>query len=149
MQQKNFLIHYIYYNMEPTKFKFDIGKVISQFEPDLEELGHLLFPHVRYPKQAFDRIIKGEANLDSTQIETLAEYLGVLPADLFTIDDWKGKFEQGSLFFIRGQYKVALNYGGSFITVYKDGKQMCQEVKSSVESMTVPEFIQYINNLIN
>ena len=139
--------------------KFNIQKIIEHYSPNTEELGRVLFPHIKYPKQAFDRVLKGEANLDSAQIELLANYLGVLVADLFSVDDWKGEWDnklrcltfvkglyQGN--FVKGLYQVNLNYGGSFITVYKDGKMVHQEIKSNADGMSLTDFIQYINNLI-
>lgn len=139
--------------------KFNIQKIIEYYSPNTEELGRVLFPHIKYPKQAFDRVLKGEANLDSAQIELLANYLGVFVADLFSVDDWKGEWDnklrcltfvkglyQGN--FVKGLYQVNLNYGGSFITVYKDGKMVHQEIKSNADGMSLTDFIQYINNLI-
>lgn len=130
---------------------FNITKVIEHFSPDIDELGKVLFPYIKYPKQAFDRVLRGEANLDSKQIEQLASYLGVLVQDLFTCDEnWKGSYdkEYKCLTFVKGLYRVNLNYNGSFITVYKDGKQIHQEVKCNTEAMAFTDFIQYINNLI-
>ena len=139
--------------------KFNIQKIIEHYSPNTEELSRVLFPYIKYPKQAFDRVLKGEANLDSAQIELLANYLGVLVADLFSVDDWKGEWDnklrcltfvkglyQGN--FVKGLYQVNLNYGGSFITVYKDGKMVHQEIKSNADGMSLTDFIQYINNLI-
>lgn len=131
--------------------KFSVQKIIEHYSPNIEELSKLLFPHVKYPKQAFDRVLKGEANLDSAQIESLAEYLGVFASDLFALDeDWKGSWNSKCkcLTFVKGLYQVNLNYNGSFITVYKDGKLMSQEIKSHADSMSLTDFIQYINNLI-
>jgi hypothetical protein len=130
--------------------KFNIQKIIEHYSPNTEELGRVLFPHIKYPKQAFDRVLKGEANLDSRQIELLASYLGVFVSDLFSLDDWKGSWdnEHKCLTFVKGLYRVNLNYGGSFITVYQDGKMIRQEIKSRADSMSLTDFIQYINNLI-
>lgn len=128
---------------------FNITKIIEYYSPDVEELAKVLFPHVKYSKQAFDRVIRGEANLDTTQLEALASYLGVMVADLFSVDDWKGTWDNASrcLTFIKGGYRVNLNYDGAFITVYKNGVKVHQEIKAHSSSMTLTDFIQYINNL--
>ena len=130
--------------------KFNIQKIIEHYSPNTEELGRVLFPYIKYPKQAFDRVLKGEANLDSHQIELLASYLGVFVSDLFSLNDWKGSWDNDHkcLTFVKGLYRVNLNYGGSFITVYQDGKMIHQEIKSCADSMSLTDFIQYINNLI-
>lgn len=130
---------------------FNITKIIEQYAPNTNELSKVLFPYIKYPKQAFDRVLKGEANLDSEQITRLASYLGVLVSDLFNMkDDWKGSYDttKKCLIFTKGEYKINLNYNGSFITVYKDNKVIHREVKSCADSMTFEDFIRYINKFI-
>lgn len=129
--------------------KFNINKIIEYYGPNVDELGCVLFPHIKYPKQAFCRVLKGETNLDSAQIELLAKYLGVFVADLFSVDDWHGGWdnEHKCLSVVRGPYKINLNYGGAFITVYKNNKMIHQEIKCGVDSMSLSDFIKYINNL--
>ena len=130
---------------------FSISSIIERYNPDVEELSKVLFPYIKYPKQAFDRVLRGEANLDTKQLEQLASYLGVLIADLFVLeDDWKGLYNNDCkcLTFVKGPYRVNLNYNGSFLIVYKDGKQIHQEVKCTTEAMTIQDFFLYINNLI-
>ena len=130
---------------------FNIAKVIEYYSPNIEELSKVLFPYIKYPKQAFDRVIRGEANLDTAQLEALASYLGVMITDLFSISDWKGKWDNTykCLTFVKGLYRVNLNYGGAFVTVYKDGKVIHQEIKAHSDKMSLTDFIQYINQLIN
>lgn len=130
---------------------FDITKIIEHYAPNIEELSKLLFPHVKYPVCAFDRVLKGETNLDTAQVCVLAKYLGVLVSDLFNIAlDWKGSYDHihRCLTFVKGAYRVNLNYNGTFVTIYRDGKVIKQVVKSDAQEMTLTDFIQYINNLI-
>lgn len=130
---------------------FNINRIIEHYQvQNIEELSKVLFPNVKYPKQAFDRVLKGETDLDSSQIELLASYLGVLPSDLFTLDDWKGGWDSDNkcLTFIKGTYQVNLNYNGVFITVYNSGKMIRQIVTSQIINMPLTDFIQYINKLI-
>ena len=129
---------------------FDITKVIKHYSPDIEELSKVLFPHIKYPKQAFDRVLRGEANLDTAQLGALASYLGVLITDLFSVDDWKGSWDNKykCLTFVKGLYRINLNYCGTFITVYKSGKMVHQEIKAHADKMSLTDFIQYINTLI-
>ena len=41
--------------------QFNIGNVIEHYKLNTEDLAKVLFPTVKYPKQAFDRVLKGEA----------------------------------------------------------------------------------------
>ena len=129
--------------------KFDIQKILEHYKPDTGELSKVLFPKAKYPKQAFDRVVKGEANLDVQQVEKLASYLGVLISDLFSVDDWKGQWDNDAkcVAFVKAPYRVNLNYNGTFITVYKDEKVIHREVKAT-PGMQLTDFISYINKFI-
>ena len=127
--------------------QFNINSVIEHYGLNIEELAKVLFPNVKYPKLAFDRIIKGEANLDITQIEVLASYIGVLVQDLFSVDTWKASYEDNCFTVTKGAYKVKLNYNGVFMFFYKDNKPIGENI-TNAPSMTIKEFVNYIDNFI-
>ena len=128
--------------------KFNINRVIEHYNLNHEEVAKALFPHVKYQKLALDRVLKGEATLDTTQLEALAKLAGIFVHDLFFVgDDWKGSSEDGCLVFLKGDYKVKLNYNGVFISIYKGTDLIHQEL--SLVNMSVAEFISYINKVIN
>lgn len=126
---------------------FNINSVIEHYKLNTEDLAKALFPTVKYPKQAFDRILKGEGNLDIVQVEKLANYIGVLVTDLFSINTWKGSTEDGCLILLKGQYKAKLNYNGVYLSIYKNNVPIAQSI-SNVPNMTIQEFINFLNNLI-
>lgn len=127
--------------------QFNISNVIEHYKLNTEDLAKVLFPTVKYPKQAFDRVLKGEANLDITQVERLASHIGVLVTDLFSANTWKGSSEDGCLVMLKGEYKVKLNYNGVYVSIYKNNNLISQNL-SNIPSMTVQEFINYIDNFI-
>lgn len=127
--------------------RFNINSIIDYYKPDIQNLAKMLFPTVKYPRLAFDRVLRGEACLDVVQLERLADYIGVLVTDLFSVNTWKGSSEGNCLTFIKGKYKVKLNYTGVYISIYKDDELIYQAL-SNVPSMTVNEFINYLDNLI-
>lgn len=127
--------------------QFNINNVIEHYKLDIEDLAKVLFPAVKYPKQALDRILKGEGSLDITQVEKLAKYIGVLVTDLFSANTWKSSAEDGCLTLLKGQYKAKLNYNGVYLSIYKDNVLIDQKV-SNVPSMTIREFINFLDNLI-
>lgn len=127
--------------------QFNISNVIEHYKLNTEDLAKVLFPTVKYPKQAFNRVLKGEANLDITQVERLASHIGVLVTDLFSANTWKGSSEDGCLVMLKGEYKVKLNYNGVYVSIYKNNNLISQNL-SNVPSMTVQEFINYIDNFI-
>ncbi len=128
--------------------QFNINEIIERYKLDKEELAKVLFPAVKYPKQAFDRVLKSETNLDTEQLERLAGHIGVLVSDLFAVNTWKGTTENGCLTMIKGEYKVKLNYKGVYISVYK-GEQLIHQKLSNVPGMVMSEFVDYLDNIIN
>lgn len=127
--------------------QFNINNVIEHYKLNTEDLAKALFPTVKYPKQALDRILKGEGTLDITQVEKLANYIGVLVADLFSAGTWKSSSEDNCLTMLKGDYKVKLNYNGVYLSIYKDNTLIEQKI-SNVPGMTVQEFINFLDNLI-
>ena len=129
--------------------KFSINTILSRYNPDVEELSSILFPHVKYPKMAFDRIVRGEANLDSAQLELLASFLGITVQEMFsTLDSgWKASANNSLLIFKKGDYTVKLNYKGSFITLLYNADVIYKGIINS-PGMSIEDFINYIDSLI-
>ena len=126
---------------------FDINAILEYYNPNVEELSKMLFPHTKFPKQAFSRVVKGESQLNTEQIANLATYLGIVVSDLFKVSNWKGSSEDNCLTFTKGQYKVKLNYKGTYLIIYKGTTPIHKEL-TCTGPMTVESFINYINNLI-
>lgn len=126
--------------------QFDINKVIEHYKLDSEDVAAALFPHVRYKKQALDRVLKGEASIDTDQLQALANLAGVFPHDLFVINNWQGKSEDNCLTFVNGEYKVKLNYNGVYLSLYKNNKLVHREI--AMPNMELSKFLTYISNLI-
>lgn len=131
--------------------KFSIKRVTEVYKPDLDELAKALFPTVTYPKLAFNRILKGEANLDSTQISILASYLGVSVSELFTIDDsgWHMSSCTGDsrLIFTKGDYKATL-YGNSLTILKCDKCIAALTFLVNKEAMSLEDFIKLLDEEI-
>lgn len=127
--------------------QFNINNIIERYKLNTEEIAKALFPNAKYPKQALDRIQKGEGNLDTIQVEKLANHIGVLVTDLFSVNTWKGSAEDGCLTLIKGEYKAKLNYNGVYLSIYKNNVLIDQKI-SNVPDMTIQEFINFLDNLI-
>ena len=130
-----------------TMKPFNILDIIEFYKLDTGDLAKALFPTVKYPKLAFDRILRGEASLDIEQVERLASHIGVLVTELFSVNTWKGSTENENLILTKGEYKAKLNYKGVYLSIYKNNKLIEQKI-SNVPSMTVQEFIAYLDNII-
>lgn len=127
--------------------EFDVAKIIEQYGLDADKVAEVCYPLAKYPKQAFARVLKGESHLDVMQVKNLADYIGVAVFELFSLNKWKGKSEDGCLTFELRDYKAKLNYKGVYLTLYKGDKVILQNV-ANIPGMTVKEFIEYLNNFI-
>lgn len=126
--------------------EFDINQVIKQYGLTEEEVADALFPGVRYKNIALKRVLKGEAHINTEQLQALAKLAGVLVSDLFSINKWKGSTEDGYLTLIKGQYKAKLNYNGVWLSLYKNNELIAQEMFTP--NMSLADFVKHIDNLI-
>lgn len=126
--------------------EFDINQVIKHYGLSEDEVAEALFPDVRYKNIALKRIQNGEAQVNTQQLQALANLAGVLISDLFTIDNWKGITEDGCLTLIKGEYKTKLNYNGVWLSLYKNNKLIAQEMFTP--KMSIEDFVKHIDNLI-
>lgn len=126
---------------------FNIKKIIEHYKLDTNEVAEALFPHVRYKTLALNRVLKEEAYLDTQQVEKLASLAGVFVQDLFTFDEWKGGQEDKCITFVKGEYKVKLNYNGVYMTLTKGPQIIAQELMCT-KNISINDFISHINELI-
>ncbi len=126
--------------------EFNINEVIKHYKLDANDVAEALFPDIRYKKLALDRVLKGEAKINTDQLQALANLAGVFVSDLFSIDGWKSRAEDGCLTFISGSYKVKLGYNGVWLSLYKNNELIKQELSTPV--MTLDEFIIHITDLV-
>lgn len=126
---------------------FDISKIIERYGLDPDKVAEVLYPLAKYPKQAFARVLNGESHLDTMQVTRLADYIGVFVPELFNLDSWASKSEDGCLIFTKGLFKAKLNYKGVYLTLYRGDEVILQNV-ADIPGMTVKEFIEYLDNFI-
>lgn len=126
---------------------FDINKIISTYKINIDALASILFPGIKYPKLALNRVLNGTADLSVTQLEKLADYIGVKPSDLFLTGTWKDASENGCLSFKKGPFLAKVNYNGAFTTLYKNGEVIEQIISGS--DMKVKDYIDFLDNLIS
>lgn len=127
---------------------FDITKIMAKYKLSHEETAEVLFPNVRFKKQAFDRVINFESSIDVNQLLRLADYLCVNASEFFVLDTFEYTRVDNNITLVRGQYKVVLFADGFYYSIYHDGKLIDRPV-SNFANMRLEEFIPYINKQIN
>lgn len=126
---------------------FNLAEIIDEYKPDVKELAPVLYPGNQYPNLALNRAIKGEALLNTDQVEALASFLGVLPYELFSLNGWASKPSGDSVVFTKAGHKVRLHRNGCLISVRKENG-FSEQYVAIQKALTLHEFIEYIDNLI-
>ena len=87
--------------------------------------------------------------IDDERKAKIFERMNVKPnsAIFFVADEWKGSSEDGHIVFLKGEYKVKLNYNGAALSIYKGTQLIHNELV--LGTMSVAEFIDHINKVIN
>ena len=124
---------------------FNIMEIINTYNLDKKEVAEVLFPSCMFKKQALDRIIKGQAFLNTEQLQALANHAGVMINELFAYSSWRPSYENGSLIFKKGEYEAKLNHNGTFLLVTKGTEVISEEIVPN--SMSLTDFIKHINKL--
>lgn len=139
--------------MQRKKFKnemeqLDINRIMEAYKPDRKKLAPVLFPNNRYPDEAFDRIIRGIAKLDSEQIARLADYLGVMVHTLYTVEGsgWHGSLNSDCMVLTKGEYAAHISSGR--ISIYcKDNPIGGFVLKSEITPFK--EIVELLDSYIN
>ena len=60
----------------------DLETVIKQRDVDAKELAKVLWPDLKFPTKALNRIFKGKSELNCSELIRASEFLGMSPAEL-------------------------------------------------------------------
>ncbi len=130
----------------------NLNAIIEANKLDIDVVAETLFPHNKCKKQAVYRVMRGDAELTESQISRLAQMCGCLAADLYSVKGgmpMKPGYEDGCITLSFGPYKAKVNYGGAFLTVFKEEKIIEQMVTTKVEHMTLPQLVECVKIIIN
>lgn len=125
-----------------TMAKFNLQRIIEDYGLDNDALCVVLFPNLMYPNLAINRVLKGESELSTSQVEALAEFIGVPTRDLFS-ENWRGFVAEDAVILRCGVYAVYIKPDG--VTYFKGGNIIGIESKEIAE-LPFTEFINHINN---
>lgn len=126
----------------------DLSKIIEDRGLNTKEVAKELFPKNKYPKLALDRVIKGEAFLDTNQVSRLSLITGVPIQFLYSNGEWKTTSkEEGIVTFQTGEYRAELNTGEWITKIYHKGSIFHESVIHQ-ESITLSKYLKSLTELI-
>lgn len=128
----------------------NLRQIIEAQNLDEKALAEELFPGNKYPKLALNRILTGEAFLDSNQISRLSAYTGIPIHGLYNAGEWQIKADSKNVLKIispDGSYRAELNTE-TWITQIFDKDTIFHEETLPAGAMSLRAYVSYINNLI-
>jgi hypothetical protein len=126
----------------------NLAGIIEARKLDTNVVAELLFPAVKYPRLALNRILSGEAVLDADQISKLSTYTGISIGYLFSGGAWEFKLKPKDVVeFISGEYKAELNTKSWIIKVYSKKTLFHEEVIVG-KNTPVSSILEYLDKLV-
>ena len=125
---------------------------IRDSRPELTnaKLGELLFSDHKHPEMAVARVMSGRTELSTSQIETLAAFLGVRPGDLFTTEERKGWLDTSGtgdqIVLTKGDYTAVYNSKQAKSTLFYKGKPINEAILSG--GCLVSEYLDLLDKAI-
>lgn len=125
----------------------DVKRAIEKSGLDTKEVAKQLFPGNKYPKLALNRVVSGEALLNSEQISKLALMLGVNIADLYG-SQWKMESKKDVITFTSEDYRAELNTK-TWVTRLFCSNSLFHESVIHSGSISISDYLKEISLIIN
>ena len=127
--------------------KIRIKEIIESQGLNIKEVAKQLFPKNKYPRLALNRVMSGEAFLDSEQMSKFALIAGVEVQDLYMKSGWKQK-SKGKLFtFTNGEFKAELDTENWTTKIFHNESLFHDSVITS-GFVSLSEYIDSLNSII-
>lgn len=127
--------------------KIDLKKIIEEQNLDVKVIATELFPGNKYPKLALDRVLKGDAFLDSNQISRLSLMTEIPIQFLYDSGSWTKKMTKDLITFESGEYRAELNTSSNITKVFHKGSLFHESVIHK-NSITLSEYLSEVKKLI-
>jgi hypothetical protein len=124
----------------------DLKKILKNSNRD--EVAAVLFPDNGHPVRALNRVISGKSYLNSKQLVTLADYLGITVGELYSANAWRSVATNKIITFYRGPYIARLNTSTWITQVFKKDDPLYEGV---IHGANVPlsKYIFELNKICN
>jgi len=125
----------------------NLKSIIKKSNIKKEYIACELFPENKFPIMALDRVIRGDSELDSKQISKLASLLDVSIDQLFN-NNWKGKSNNKSIVFEKGEYRAELSISKWITRIYHN-ESLFHETVMIPDFIKLSDYINMLDEIIN
>jgi len=127
----------------------NLNRIIEEKNLDVKALAQELFPTVKFPKLALNRILSGEAFLDTNQLSKLSFITGIPISELFESGDWETSLGTAGLHhFTNGKYKATLDTTTWVTKIYMNDSLFHDAVIHD-RTVALSVYLADLTNLIN
>jgi hypothetical protein len=127
----------------------NLSKIIKDNNLKVKEVAQELFPNIKYPKLALDRILRGESRLDSDQLSRLSMYTGMSIEQIYTGENWQKPEARGNLLTLHsGEYRAEINTD-SWTTKLFHKQTIMHDLVIHQKAITLDNYINDLNTRIN
>lgn len=126
----------------------NLKEIIEKQNLDVKEVAEQLFPSNKYPKLALNRVLAGEAFLDTNQVSKLSMLTGIPIENLYSGAEWKATNEKGIHKFTNGDYVAELDTKTWITKIYHKGS-MFHEAIIHDGTIALSAYLSELTSLIN
>ena len=133
--------------MRTEKSLIDVNDLIRRYNLNKDIIAEFLFPGNKHPYQALRRCLKGYSELTATQMQMLANYVGVGVEELYEEPtEWKATLDGGVMVYRKGDFRASVDFHKGLTSIYY-GSALIKKVMYS-GAMTVTEFLKMVEDTI-
>ncbi len=127
----------------------NVRAIVEHYKLDKGMIALLLFPDNKFPDSALLRVLNNDAYLNSEQIWTLSNFLGVSIDELYSFSDWQKQPPKVTdvVMFKRGEFSANLSLKNGTLTIYKDNKPINQINELFLTTISVKDLFTAIDAL--
>lgn len=126
----------------------NIEKIVKDTGLPFNTVAAILYPANKEPERALTRVIKGAAELSTSQVTKLSEISGVPVAEIYESGQpgWKSSTQGSNFVFMRGEVTAIVDSQTWVVTKYVKGLESGEKALVT-GAHTLPDLLQTIENL--
>ena len=128
--------------------KINLASVLASTSLTKNEIAAQLYPGRKHPQLALNRVLAGEADLDSEQISKLSLLTGIPIPRLFTGGSWTASTARGTHTLTSGSYRAELDTRTWITKIFHNGS-LCHESILHSGVITLSEYISLLDIVVN
>ena len=124
----------------------NLRELIEQRGLKTREVAEFLYPNNKFPRVALQRVLDGEALLNSEQVSRLAAWLGISTDSLYK-GGWSSEFEGETCILTNGNYRAELSIRTGETKVFHLGA-LFHEIILHDPAISLSQYVELLNAII-